>query len=272
LLVWNGSPDIFSIGPITIRWYGFLFAMGFYLGMKLMEWVVRREKLPIQTLDSLLVYMVVGTIVGARLGHTLIYEPEIYLADPIRILKVWEGGLASHGGAVGVMTGVWLWHRKHLKKVPLLVLIDYLCLPSVLTAGLIRIGNFFNSEIIGRPTNVPWAVVFKRVDNLPRHPSMLYESAVYFFTLGVLLWIFKKNWQRGRPGLMLGAFFVLVFGSRFFIEFLKEYQVASEARLPLDLGQLLSIPFVIVGAWLMIRAIRNFTPPTDAPASKRKRR
>ncbi len=257
-MIWNGSPDIFSLGPITIRWYGLLFALGFYFGMKLVAWVDRRENLKIGSLDSLLIYMVVGTIVGARLGHTLIYEPEIYLADPIRILKVWEGGLASHGGTVGVIIGVWLWKRKHFKG-SLLVLIDYLCLPSALTACLIRIGNFFNSEIIGRPTTVPWAVVFKRVDNLPRHPSMLYESFAYLITLLMLLFIVKKKWQRGRPGLMLGVFFIMSFGTRFFIEFLKEYQVASEANYPLDLGQLLSIPFVLIGIFLITRAIRSYS-------------
>ncbi|MDR3606046.1 MAG: prolipoprotein diacylglyceryl transferase [Oligoflexia bacterium] len=256
MFVWNGSPDLISIGPITIRWYGLLFALGFYFGMKIMAWEARTEKLKIGSLDSLLIYMVIGTIAGARLGHTLIYEPEIYLADPIRIFKVWEGGLASHGGSVGVMLGVWLWKRKHFEG-SLLELLDYLCMPAALTAGFIRIGNFFNSEIIGRPTSVPWAVIFKRVDHLPRHPSMLYESFAYFVTLGTIFFIFKKKWHRGRPGLILGVFFIMVFGARFFIEFLKELQVASEARLPMDLGQLLSVPFVVAGIVLVVLAARR---------------
>jgi phosphatidylglycerol---prolipoprotein diacylglyceryl transferase len=253
--IWNGSPDLASIGPLTIRWYGLLFALGFFLGFKMITWMLKRERYEVTSLDSLLIYAVVGTIVGARLGHTLIYEPEIYLHDPIRILKVWEGGLASHGGSVGVMLGVWLWKRKHFPGT-FLQLVDLLCVPTAFIAAMIRIGNFFNSEIVGRPTDLPWAIIFKRIDNLPRHPSMLYESLAYLVTFGVVFTMFKKGLQR-RQGLLLGVFFILVFGARFGIEFVKEYQVPSEAALPMDLGQLLSIPFVLVGILLVILAFRR---------------
>jgi prolipoprotein diacylglyceryl transferase len=258
--IWNGSPDLVSIGPLTIRWYGLLFALGFFLGFKMITWMLDREHFKVTSLDSLLIYAVVGTIVGARLGHTLIYEPGIYLRDPIRILKVWEGGLASHGGSVGVMLGVWLWKRKHFPGT-LLQLLDLLCVPTAFIAAMIRIGNFFNSEIVGRPSDVPWAIIFKRVDNLPRHPSMLYESLAYLATFGVLFTMFRKGMQRDRQGLLLGVFFILVFGARFGIEFVKEFQVASEASLPMDLGQLLSIPFVLAGVALVVLSFRRARRP-----------
>ncbi|MFL5815111.1 MAG: prolipoprotein diacylglyceryl transferase, partial [Bdellovibrionia bacterium] len=262
MIHWNASPEIIALGPLQIRWYGLLFAMGFLAGYRMMFKICEREKISTEHLDSLLVYMMVGTVVGARLGHCLIYEPEIYLNDPIRIFKVWEGGLASHGGALGVMLGTWFWKRRHFQG-SFLNLVDYLCVPSALVSAMIRLGNFFNSEIIGKPTDVPWAVVFQRVDHLPRHPSQLYESISYLITFGVLSWtLFSGRYQR-RRGLLLGIFFTMIFTARFFIEFLKEPQVGYESQLPLDLGQLLSIPFVLCGLFLIYRALRM---PVAAPA------
>jgi prolipoprotein diacylglyceryl transferase len=275
MIHWNVSPELISLGPIQIRWYGLLFATGFLAGYRLMFRICDHEHLPTEHLDSLLIYMMVGTVVGARLGHTLIYEPNIYLRDPIRILKVWEGGLASHGGAVGVMLGTWLWKRKYFKgSLPLLRLYDYLCVPTALVCVMIRVGNFFNSEIIGRPSDVPWAVVFERVDQLPRHPAQLYEALVYLITFMVLMWTLFSGRYKKRDGLLLGIFFFIIFVGRFLIEFLKEFQVGYEAKLPLDLGQLLSIPFVICGAWLIIRALRMPPAPAFEPirAKKSKRK
>lgn len=256
MIHWNASPEIIALGPLHIRWYGLFFAFGFWAGYRLMFKVGEREGFATDRLDSLLVYMMIGTVVGARLGHCLIYEPDVYLRDPIRILKVWEGGLASHGGSVGVMTGVWLWWRKNFKG-PFLMLLDYLCLPAAISATMIRLGNFFNSEIIGRPTDVPWAVVFQRVDQFPRHPSQLYEAFAYFVTFVVLTWVIFSGRYRKRSGLILGPFFIMVFGARFLIEFLKEPQVGFESQLPLDLGQLLSIPFVLCGIYLFARALKK---------------
>jgi len=158
-----------SIGPLTVHWYGLFFGLGFLIGTQLVIRMFMREGLRTNKIDALLLYMMFGTLIGARLGHTLIYEPEIYLHDPIRILKIWEGGLASHGGAVGVIFAIWLWKRKYWSR-SFLELLDFLTIPGTLTGCLIRIGNFFNSEIIGRPTDVPWAITFKKIDNLPRHP------------------------------------------------------------------------------------------------------
>ncbi len=255
MIHWNISPEIIALGPLQIRWYGLLFALGFLAGYRMMFKICEREKISTEHLDSLLVYMMVGTVVGARLGHCLIYEPEIYLNDPIRIFKVWEGGLASHGGAIGVMTGTWFWKRRYFKG-SFLTLVDYLCVPSALVSAMIRMGNFFNSEIIGKPTDVPWAIVFQRVDQFPRHPSQLYESICYLITFGILSWILFSGRYRGRKGLLLGIFFTIIFTARFLIEFLKEPQVGYESQLPLDLGQLLSIPFALCGLFLIYRALK----------------
>ncbi len=252
--VWNGSPDLLSLGPITIRWYGALFACGFVIGLKILNWIAKQEKLKVESFDSILMYVILGTIIGARLGHTLIYEPEIYLADPIRILKIWEGGLASHGGTLGVVIAVYLWKRKHFDGT-MLQLLDALCIPAALISAMIRIGNFFNSEIVGHPTDVPWAIVFKRLDSLPRHPTMLYECIAYLITFFTVLFIFRKKIHRKYgQGFLLGIFFIMLFGFRFLIEFIKEYQVASESQLPLDLGQLLSVPFIATGIYLVFRS------------------
>jgi phosphatidylglycerol---prolipoprotein diacylglyceryl transferase len=251
---WNGSPDIVSIGPITLRWYGVLFAAGFMIAASITARMFQRERQNLASLDTLVGYMIAGTILGARLGHTLIYEPEIYLADPIRILKVWEGGLASHGGTLGAMLAAWIWNRK-FRKGSYLSLIDWISYPTALVCTMIRLGNFFNSEILGRPTDVPWAVIFQRVDQLPRHPAMLYESASYF----CIFWLMRWMWNRKlhlQEGLMFGTFVTLLFGSRFVIEFFKELQVDSEVGLTLDYGQLLSIPFIIAGLILVVRSFK----------------
>jgi phosphatidylglycerol---prolipoprotein diacylglyceryl transferase len=254
---WEGSPILLSIGPIALRWYGLLFGAGFFIGAKILDRLLLRDRLKIPALDALFISVLVAAIVGARLAHTLIYEPEHYLPDPLRILKVWEGGLASHGGAVGVLVGCWLWKRKHWPKGDLLTLIDYLAIPATLAGAMIRVGNFFNSEIIGSKSEVPWAIVFKKVDEFPRHPAMLYESFSYLIIFAVLLALWMRGVHRGRRGLLFGAYLGLVFGARFLIEFVKEPQVASEVGKALDFGQWLSIPFVLLGVYFVVRSFRR---------------
>lgn len=252
MIQWNISPEIISIGMISIRWYGLLFATSFVLGFRLIEKVFAKEKVSAEHLDRLFIYMVIGTIGGARLGHCLFYEPEIYLANPIQILKIWEGGLASHGAAIGIFSLLAFYCRKY--RLNWLWLVDRLCLTVALAGGFIRLGNLFNSEILGKPGNVPWSFVFRRVDLIPRHPTQIYESITYFTSFGILYWLYSEKKKGEEQGFLFGLFLILVFGGRFFLEFFKENQVAFEASLPLNMGQLLSLPLVAIGFILVLRS------------------
>jgi phosphatidylglycerol:prolipoprotein diacylglycerol transferase len=255
-ITWNVSPEMIHIGPIVFRWYGVLFALSFAAGFHLTKAMFIREKRPVIDVDYLIFYMMVGTIVGARLGHTLFYEPQIYLHDPIRILMIWEGGLASHGAAIGIFTAFYLFTRRH-PEYTFLYLVDRCCVGVGLAGFLIRTGNFFNSEIIGKPTNSDWGIVFSRVDAIPRHPAQLYEAFSYlfiFFFVYRLYW--KTRWYK-YPGVIFGTFIALVFGVRFVLEFFKENQVPFEAGLPLNMGQLLSIPLVLAGIFLVLRGRKH---------------
>ncbi len=188
----------------------------------------------------------IGTIVGARLGHCLFYAPDQYLHNPISILFVWEGGLASHGGAIGVLFAVWLYNRKH-KDQGYVWLADRLSIAVALTAGCIRLGNFFNSEIVGKPSNLPWAIIFaQNGETFPRHPAMLYEAFSYLLLAAVLYKIYDKTAAR-KAGQMIGLMLVWIFSSRFLIEFVKENQMPFESGWSLNMGQLLSLPFIILG-------------------------
>jgi prolipoprotein diacylglyceryl transferase len=197
---------------------------------------------------------VVGTLAGARLGHCLFYEPEIYLRDPIRILKIWEGGLASHGGGIGIFLMLWWFSRKH-REFSYLWLLDHLCVGVALAGVFIRTGNLFNSEILGKATDVPWAFVFDRIDAVPRHPTQIYEALSYL-VIFIVLWKWYRSPAKPAkyPGRIFGTFLMLCFGVRFLIEFAKENQVAFEQSLPLNMGQLLSIPMVGAGLWLVLRS------------------
>ncbi len=254
---WEVGPEIFSLGSISVRWYGVLFATGFFLGLLYMRYVYNREGKPQADLDSLLFYMMISTIVGARLGHCLFYEPVYYLSNPIEILKVWRGGLASHGGAIGILTGMWLYARSH-RNQPYLWLLDRVVVPISLAGSLIRLGNLFNSEILGIETDKPWAFIFTRVDELPRHPAQLYESISYLIIFGVLSLTYRKLGEQTPRGLLLGMFLVLVFSARFMIEFVKVRQAAFTEGFPLSMGQLLSIPAVLAGLVLLFKAWKSW--------------
>lgn len=251
--IWDVGPELLNAGPVTIRWYGLLFATAFFLGFLYMRYVFQRENKPVESLDSLLIYMMVSTIVGARLGHCLFYEPGYYLSNPIEILKVWRGGLASHGAAIGILTGMYLYSKKQ-RKQPYLWLIDRVVIPISLAGCLIRLGNFFNSEIIGIPTEKSWGVVFTRIDNLARHPAQLYESVSYLLIFLFLNATYRRLGEKTPRGLMLGLFLVLVFTARFLIEIVKVRQAAFAEGLPLSMGQLLSIPAVLAGMFLLYSA------------------
>jgi len=254
---WSVNPDIFSIGPITIRYYGLLFALAFVVGYQIMYWIFVKEGKNLKELESFTIAMIIGTVVGARLGHCLFYEPEYYLSNPIEILKVWRGGLASHGGAIGLVTALYIFIKFKKREVTFLWLADRAVISIALAAAFIRIGNFFNSEIIGRAADLPWAVVFTRLNDIPRHPTQIYEALSYITIFTILLLRYKKYNVNLPKGQMLGIFLTLLFSARFMIEFFKEVQVNFEESMFLDMGQLLSIPGIIVGLVLLIQSFFN---------------
>lgn len=254
-LVWDFDPVFFSIGPLTIHWYGVLFATAILSGLQVMKWIFQTEKQDLVALDNLLVYIVVGVIVGARLGHCFFYEPSYYFANPLKIIAIWEGGLASHGGGLGAIIAAGIYSKKN--QMNFLWLLDRLAICTALFGFFVRSANFVNSEILGTPSNVPWAVVFTRIDNLARHPAQLYEALSYLTIFFVLMIFYKQKKAQTPPGAILGVFLVLIFTARFLIEMLKEKQAAYAADIALTAGQMLSIPFFIAGVLLVIWSIKN---------------
>jgi prolipoprotein diacylglyceryl transferase len=254
---WNVNPIMVELGPIQVHWYGVCFGTAFLLGQALSRRMCVIEGKTVALMDKMLGYVVVGTLAGARLGHCLFYEPDIYLRDPIRILKIWEGGLASHGGGLGIFLMLWIFSRKY-REFSYMWLLDHLSIGVMMAGFFIRMGNLFNSEILGKATTVPWAFVFDRVDPVPRHPAQLYEALSYLIMfLGLWRWYRSPSQPARYPGRIFGVFLILCFGVRFLIEFVKENQVSWEQSLPwLNMGQLLSIPMISVGAWLVWRSGR----------------
>ncbi len=249
-IVWDVNPEILSIGNFAIRWYGLLFASGFVFGYFIMGHIFKGEKVPPKLLDTLTTYMVVGTVIGARLGHCLFYEPEYYLADPIKILKVWEGGLASHGAAIGILFALWLFARK--AKRPYIWILDRIVIVVALAGFFIRMGNLMNSEIYGVETAVPWGFIFTRWnETVPKHPTQIYEGLSYLAIFAILYMIYRKKGAAVRPGLLFGIFLTVLFLMRFLIEFIKEPQVGFEESMALNMGQLLSIPFILAGLYFL---------------------
>lgn len=243
---WNVSPEIFP-DFLPVRWYGLLFMSGFVFGYYILERIFKKEGKPMEWLDSLSIYVGVGTIVGARLGHCLFYQPDYYLANPIEILKIWEGGLASHGAVIGILIANYLYGKK-FKGTGFMWVTDRLVIVVALAATLIRLGNLMNSEIVGAPTDLPWGFVFERLgEDFARHPSQLYEALFYLLSFGILFWSYWKKNAGQFKGRLFGLFLMLIFGFRFVIEFIKDVQVEFEKNMDLNMGQLLSIPLVLIG-------------------------
>ena len=255
LFHWNVNPILVQVGPLAIRWYGAFFATAFLVGSWIMQWIYRREGADPASLDRLLLYMPVGAVLGARLGHVLFYDPHYYLTHPLEVVKIWEGGLASHGGAVGILIALYLLtHRPG--SPPYLWLLDRVVIPTALGGAFIRLGNFFNSEILGTPASGGWGVIFDRVDPLPRYPVQLYEAAAYGLIFLVLMGVYLRRGPMVQPGELLGLFFILTFFARFLLEFIKMPQAEYEAGFLLTVGQLLSIPCILAGVILVVRARR----------------
>lgn len=250
---WNVSPEIIQIGPFVLRWYSLMFMIAFLSGFFILQWIYKKEKLNTDRVEQIFIYMFFSTIIGARIGHCLFYEPSYYLSHPLEILMIWKGGLASHGAAIGIIIGLYLYSKKN-PDLSYLWIFDRVVIAVALAGFFVRMGNFFNSEIVGIATDVPWAFIFTRVDMIPRHPAQLYEAIAYLLIFIFLFAFYKRNYQKLFNGLIFGLFLILVFSARFFIEFYKENQSAFEEGLTLNMGQLLSIPLVMGGFWLIIRA------------------
>jgi len=255
-ITWNISPEIFKIGPVAVRWYGLLFALGFIVGYQIMQRIFIAEKKTQKDLEALTMTMIIGTVVGARLGHCFFYEPSHYLANPLEILMVWKGGLASHGAGVGIFLSL-LYYVRTRKGITTFWIFDRVVIGIALAAFFVRLGNFFNSEIVGKPASVAWSVIFTRVDLVPRHPSQLYEATAYLTVFLILFFMYRKLKSETPPGLLVGTFLSMVFGFRFIIEFFKDVQVDFERGMTLDMGQYLSIPFVIMGLIFIIMALKK---------------
>ncbi|MEG0518495.1 MAG: prolipoprotein diacylglyceryl transferase [Bacteroidales bacterium] len=272
---WDINPEIFNLGPVHVRYYGILFVSGFILGYQMFIWFFQREKLPITLLDTLLYTLLGCTLVGSRLGHVFFYEPAYYLAHPAEILMVWKGGLASHGGSIAIMLGMWWYVHKYGRKYHFdyLWLLDRLAIATAFASMFIRLGNLMNSEVYGHETSMPWGFIFSRSGEiLPKHPTQLYEALCYFVTGMILLVLYKFFLDKIKRGLLIGIFFIGIFGSRFFIEFVKENQVSFEQGMVLNMGQWLSIPFVLLGIFLIIRSFIIKTPATITEPASNKRK
>jgi phosphatidylglycerol:prolipoprotein diacylglycerol transferase len=255
-ITWNVSPEIFHIGGLSVRWYGLLFALGFYIGYLIMEKFFKKEGVALPLLDKLAIYMILATVVGARLGHCLFYEPAEYLRNPLEILKVWHGGLASHGAAIAIIAALYFYNRK--TGISYWWVLDRIVIVVALAGVFIRSGNLMNSEIYGHVTNLPWGFIFVRdYATDPRHPTQIYEALCYLLIFFALLKYYYMKDGKPKPGMIFGSFLISLFMVRFIIEFLKENQVNFENQMTLNMGQLLSIPFVIAGIVIVIMSSKN---------------
>lgn len=284
-IIWDVSPVIFTLGPLSVRWYGLAFAVGFIVGYNIVAKMFKHEGAPEKWLGILLAYLMVGTLVGARLGHVFFYEWDYYSQHPGDILKIWEGGLASHGGTIANIIALFLFSWLVSKK-PASWTFDKIVVPTAFVAALIRLGNLMNSEIYGGFTELPWGFIFVRDgQTLPAHPTQLYEAMCYLALFGLLMWMYWKKNAEERPWLMTGIFFIGIFLPRFLIEYVKNVQVESEysmiAQYGINMGQMLSIPFILIGIGLVAWALSHprqhwdfpnrFAPETGSGNSGRKK-
>lgn len=275
-IVWDANPVAFSLGSLEIAWYGVLWALALLSALWIFARMVKREELDPRLVDSGFLYAVLATIIGARLGHCIFYEPAEYFLDPfmsgfpwIKILDIRGGGLASHGAALGLLVGLWLFARKW--KVPYIWILDRVAVMVPLSGALVRLGNLMNSEIYGDPTTMPWGFVFKRVgETVPMHPTQIYEAVAYlaiFFLLAHLYWRTKLAGE--KRGVIFGLFLILLFVVRLLVESIKLPQEVWEQNMVLNMGQILSIPFIIAGGVILLWALRRPAQPyTNMPLAK----
>lgn len=251
---WNVDPQIFTIGTWGPRWYGLLFAASFFFGYILMGKFFKMAKLSEGALDRISTYMLVGTVLGARLGHIFFYEPAYYLANPIKMLYIWEGGLASHGAAIGILSALAIFAYR--EKLNYFWVTDRIAIVVALAGFFIRTGNLMNSEIFGHPTTLPWGFKFYRAfapgtEVIPHHPTQIYEGLAYLLIFAYLIWFFYKKEGKPAIGYLTGIWMIGTWGARFLIEFIKEVQVDFESTMTLNMGQWLSIPLILFGLYLV---------------------
>ena len=277
-ITWDVNPEIFRIGAVAVRWYGLFWAIGIYATLLITTKIFKHEKLPEAWVDKLFIYTVLGSILGARLGHCLFYEWKLvaepisflgitfnyenhYLSHPWELLFVWRGGLASHGGAIGILIAMILFN-KNVSKKGINWIFDRLLIGVCLCGAAIRFGNLMNSEIYGDATSLPWGFIFVRTgETQPMHPTQIYEMIYCLVTFAIMWFMYWKKEAYKKNGLLFGIFLIGVFGSRFMLEFIKNNQEAFESGLPLNMGQWLSIPFIVWGIWLLLR---NSSVPKSA--------
>lgn len=261
---WSFDPVLFSIGGVDIRYYGLMWVLTIFIGAKFFEHFVKREHLPESVSESIFWFGTLGTILGARLGHCLFYDPAYYLSHPLTIITGFrDGGLASHGAAIGLLIGLWLFSRRN--RLPYLWGLDRIMIVVGIGGALVRMGNLFNSEIFGGTTTLPWGFRFLLSREWQQvcapaacHPTQIYEALCYLATFVILcLMYYKFDYGRRRPGMLFGVGLIGVFLTRFFIEYVKLEQGGTDTGLFLKMGQLLSIPFIILGIWMIIRALRG---------------
>lgn len=286
VILWlrSNNPDGVTVGPLALRWYGLMFLVGFIVGYRIVWHMFRHEGAPEQWLPTLLIYVAVATIVGARLGHCFFYEWDYYSAHPEKIIAFWEGGLASHGGTIAIIIAIFIYSRTVTKRSPLWTF-DRLVVAIALVGCLIRLGNLFNSEIFGTATTLPWGfkyplsrewqMLYAPTDSAC-HPTQLYEAASYLALFGLLMWMYWKKNAQERPGLILGVFFIGIFLPRLLIEFVKNPQEEFEQAMTLNMGQLLSVPFILAGILLiyyaMTRPRQHLTFPNKFPEPSDKKK
>lgn len=275
-IVWDVTPEIIN-GWKTPNWYGILFVTGLTLGFFVVKRMYKQANMSEESLDKLVIYMVVATILGARLGHVLFYGPywdqftedgylieEGYFSHPLSIFKVWEGGLASHGGILAIAIALIIYSKRVINK-PVYWILDRIAAPGAIGGAFIRLGNLMNSEIVGKESDVPWAFEFVHYwnedigmyDATPRHPAQLYEAIAYFIIFLIIMYMFWKMSAWKKPGVIFGTFFILLFSARFFIEFFKVGQAARDAGLEINTGQWLSVPFILVGIYVLVKSLKQ---------------
>jgi phosphatidylglycerol---prolipoprotein diacylglyceryl transferase len=261
-IIWNVKPELIE-GWKTPNKYGILFVTGLILGYFVIKRMFRKEHVPEDKLDKLLIYMVVATIIGARLGHVFFYDWAYYKNHLSEIPAVWKGGLASHGAAIAILIALWFYSKNVVRK-PMLWTLDRVSAPIAIAGCFIRLGNLMNSEIVGTPTNLPWAFSFpqyfdevnRQFDATPRHPAQLYEAIAYLLIFATLFYMYWKTKSSQKPGMIFGVFLIGIWGMRFLIEFIKEGQTARDFENVINTGQMLSIPFVLFGIYLIVRAAK----------------